>query len=92
MPANVTNALVFIVHSIAQLYLLVLLLRLWLPWLGADFRNPLAQAILRLTSPEGKRYEWQPDSTYIRKPPYFEGITSEPDALGNIHAGQQLDA
>lgn len=51
MPANVTNALVFIVHSIAQLYLLVLLLRLWLPWLGADFRNPLAQAILRLTSP-----------------------------------------
>lgn len=51
MPANVTNALVFIVHSIAQLYLLVLLLRFWLPWLGADFRNPLAQAILRLTSP-----------------------------------------
>lgn len=51
MPANVTNALVFIIHSIAQLYLLVLLLRLWLPLLRADFRNPLAQAILRLTSP-----------------------------------------
>jgi len=51
MPATVTNALVFIIHSIAQLYLLVLLLRLWLPLLRADFRNPLAQAILRLTSP-----------------------------------------
>lgn len=51
MPSNVTSAIVFIVHSVAQLYLLVLLLRFWLPWLGADFRNPLAQAILRLTSP-----------------------------------------
>jgi len=51
MPATVTNALVFIIHSIAQLYLLVLLLRLWLPLLRADFRNPLAPAILRLTSP-----------------------------------------
>ena len=43
-----------------------------------------------LESPEGKRYEWQPDSTYIRKPPYFEGITSEPDALGDIHAARVL--
>lgn len=51
MPSNITSAIVFIVNSLAQLYLLVLLLRLWLPWLGADFRNPLAQAILKLTSP-----------------------------------------
>jgi len=51
MPGTLTSAIVFIIDSIAQLYLLVLLLRFWLPWLGADFRNPLAQAILRLTSP-----------------------------------------
>jgi len=51
MPANVTNAIVFIVDTLAQLYLFLLLLRLWLPWLGADFRNPIAQAILKLTSP-----------------------------------------
>ncbi len=51
MPANVINAIVFIVNTLAQLYLFVLLLRLWLPWLGADFRNPIAQAILKLTSP-----------------------------------------
>ncbi len=44
-------ALVFIITTIAQLYLLVMLLRLWLPWLRADFRNPIAQGILRLTSP-----------------------------------------
>lgn len=43
-----------------------------------------------LASPEGKRYEWQPDSTYIRKPPYFEGITRKPDALGDISAARVL--
>ena len=51
MPPNVIHAIVFIVNTLAQLYLFVLLLRLWLPWLGADFRNPIAQAILKLTSP-----------------------------------------
>lgn len=44
-------ALVFIINTIAQLYLLVMLLRFWLPFLRADFRNPIAQGILRLTSP-----------------------------------------
>lgn len=44
-------ALIFIIGTIAQLYLLVMLLRFWLPWLRADFRNPIAQGILRLTSP-----------------------------------------
>lgn len=51
MPSNITNAIVFIVNALTSLYLLVLLLRFWLPWLRADFRNPLAQGILRLTSP-----------------------------------------
>lgn len=51
MPSNVSDAISFIVTALAHLYLLVLVLRFWLPWLGADFRNPLAQAILRLTSP-----------------------------------------
>jgi len=45
------QALYFIVKTITQLYLLVLLLRFWLPLLRADFRNPLAQGILRITSP-----------------------------------------
>ncbi len=45
------QALYFIIKTIAQLYLLVMLLRLWLPLLRADFRNPLAQGILRMTSP-----------------------------------------
>lgn len=46
-----TQALYFIVKTLAQLYLLLLLLRFWLPWLRADFRNPIAQGILRFTSP-----------------------------------------
>jgi len=51
MPPNIASALVFIVNALTSLYLLVLLLRFWLPWLRADFRNPLAQGILKLTSP-----------------------------------------
>ena len=46
-----TQAVYFIIKTLAELYLLLLLLRFWLPWLKADFRNPIAQAILRLTSP-----------------------------------------
>jgi YggT family protein len=44
-------ALIFIISTVAQLFLFVMLLRFWLPWLRADFRNPIAQGILRLTSP-----------------------------------------
>jgi YggT family protein len=51
MPSNIASAIVFIVNAVTSLYLLVLLLRFWMPWLRADFRNPLAQGILRLTSP-----------------------------------------
>jgi len=46
-----TQALYFIVKTLTQLYLLLLVLRFWLPWLRADFRNPIAQGILRFTSP-----------------------------------------
>ena len=51
MATGATNAIVFIVDALARLYLLVLLLRLFLPLMRADFQNPLAQAILKLTSP-----------------------------------------
>jgi len=51
MPANLASALSFIVGTLAQLYLFVLILRLLLPWFRADFHNPVAQAILKATSP-----------------------------------------
>lgn len=44
------QALYFIVKTLTHLYILLLLLRFWLPWLHADFRNPIAQGILRFTS------------------------------------------
>lgn len=31
-----------------------------------------------LEIPEGDRYEWDPESTYVRQPPYFEGMDIEP--------------
>ena len=46
MPSNITSAIAFIVNALTSLYLLVLLLRFWLPWLRASFRNPLAQGLL----------------------------------------------
>ncbi len=51
MPNSVNTAITFIIDALTSLYLLVLLLRIWLPVLRADFRNPLAQGILKLTSP-----------------------------------------
>jgi len=46
-----TQALIFVLKTFTHLYLLLLLLRFWLPVLRADFRNPIAQGILRITSP-----------------------------------------
>jgi len=51
MPDRLPDAIAFVVNTIAQLYLFVLLLRLLMPWFGTDFRNPIVQAILKLTSP-----------------------------------------
>ncbi len=34
--------------------------------------------------PEGDQFEWQPDSTYVRQPPYFDGMTRTPPPLTDI--------
>jgi aconitate hydratase len=33
-----------------------------------------------LEVPEGDRYAWDPESTYVRRPPYFEGMPAEASA------------
>jgi aconitate hydratase len=33
-----------------------------------------------LEVPAGDRYAWDPESTYVRRPPYFEGMPAEPPA------------
>ncbi|MEJ2601916.1 MAG: YggT family protein [Gammaproteobacteria bacterium] len=45
------NALIFLFRTVADLFLIALLLRLFLQWFRADFRNPVSQAIVRITSP-----------------------------------------
>ena len=37
-----------------------------------------------LPTPKGDTFEWDPSSTYVRKPPYFEGMTLEPEAVSDI--------
>ena len=36
--------------------------------------------------PEGETYAWDPDSTYVKLPPYFVGMSGEPEA-GGRHRG-----
>jgi aconitate hydratase len=43
-----------------------------------------------LKFPVGDVYEWEPDSTYIRKAPYFDGITKTPAAVTDIHGARVL--
>lgn len=45
------SALIFIVDTLLSLVLFVVLARLLLQWARADFRNPIAQAVVRLTNP-----------------------------------------
>ncbi len=36
------------------------------------------EAWQELDTPEGDRYAWDEDSTYVKRPPYFEGMDAEP--------------
>ncbi|HTF64771.1 MAG TPA: aconitate hydratase AcnA, partial [Edaphobacter sp.] len=43
-----------------------------------------------LKFPEGKTYGWEPDSTYIRKAPYFDGMKAEPSPVEDIAGARVL--
>jgi len=45
------SALIFIAETLLSLALFVFLLRLLLQWARADFRNPIAQAVVKITNP-----------------------------------------
>lgn len=45
------RALQFIIEAISNLFILVLLVRLVLPFVHANYRNPVVQGILKITSP-----------------------------------------
>jgi len=43
-----------------------------------------------LPVPTGDRFVWEPDSTYIRNPPFFDDITLQPAPLREIKAARVL--
>jgi len=44
----------------------------------------------KLSVPTGDRYAWDPASTYVKHPPYFEGMTRDPAPLTDIHDARVL--
>jgi aconitate hydratase len=43
-----------------------------------------------LPVPEGELFAWQPDSTYVRHPPYFEGMAPAPGTVSDIEGAHCL--
>ena len=43
-----------------------------------------------LETPSGSTFEWDEKSTYVRKPPYFEGMTMQPDPVSDISGARVL--
>ena len=43
-----------------------------------------------LPTPTGKTFEWAEDSTYVRKPPYFDGMPAEPVPVTDIAGARVL--
>src|SRR5689334_19146483 len=51
MIGNALGALVFIVQTLLSMLLFVFMMRVLLQWARADFRNPIAQAVVKITNP-----------------------------------------
>lgn len=45
------NSMGFLVNTLFDLYIMVVLLRIWLQWARADFYNPFSQFIVKATQP-----------------------------------------
>jgi aconitate hydratase len=43
-----------------------------------------------LDIPSGDLYAWEPDSTYVRLPPYFDGMPATPAPVGDIEGARCL--
>ncbi len=43
-----------------------------------------------LPVPSGNRFDWAPESTYVREPPFFQGLPPEPAPLEDIHGARAL--
>ncbi|MGH3559682.1 MAG: aconitase family protein, partial [Mycobacterium sp.] len=43
-----------------------------------------------LPTPSGNTFEWNPDSTYVRKPPYFDQMPADPEPVSDITGARVL--
>jgi len=43
-----------------------------------------------LPVPTGDQFAWEPDSTYIRRPPFLENLSREPGKASDIHSARVL--
>jgi aconitate hydratase A / 2-methylisocitrate dehydratase len=43
-----------------------------------------------LPVPEGDRYAWEPDSTYVKRPPYFDAMPTTPAAVQDVRGARVL--
>src|SRR3954453_17825637 len=43
-----------------------------------------------LPTPDGDTFAWDPGSTYVRKPPYFDGMPDEPEPVTDIEGARVL--
>src|SRR5215469_5256554 len=44
----------------------------------------------RMAAPAGTIYAWDPDSTYVREPPYFASFSAEPEPLRDVIGARVL--
>jgi aconitate hydratase len=63
---------------------------------GSSFRNGYQDVFAgderwqAIEVPGGQRYAWDEESTYVRRPPYFDGLTAEPGPLADLEGGRVL--
>ena len=43
-----------------------------------------------LAVPTGDSFEWEPESTYVRRPPFFENLPAEPEPVTDIEGARVL--
>jgi aconitate hydratase len=43
-----------------------------------------------IPTPKGATFDWDPKSTYVRKPPYFDGMKKETTPVTDIHSARVL--
>ncbi|MGB0876017.1 MAG: aconitate hydratase, partial [Mycobacterium sp.] len=43
-----------------------------------------------LPTPDGKTFDWDSNSTYVRKPPYFDGMPAAPNPVSDISGARVL--